>query len=228
MKRRQAGTRSASRSARSAGSSARFRGFAHVTTSSSGRRGAGGDRGADGAEGAVERAGDAPEPVVRRRQAVEAHGQAREPAGEERLERARREAPAVRDHPPGEPAGVDPIEDAVESRAAERLAARDHEDHLARVEAPREPVHDRQPLLGGELARAGLAPAVRPAVEAAQVAARGDLEEEVAQRVDRRLQAAVERVQQAAQDRGHRYCGGSGSSGTSRYRSPAAGTVFAA
>ena len=127
-------------------------------------------------------------------QAVEADRKACQAVRDELLHVLPIERPAVGDKPPVEVVRAEPIEDAIEVRATEGLAAGHGEDELPGVEMLGEVPEEAEPLLGRELLALAVPGAVTAAMEAGEVAALGDFDEEVAQDVAGGLERLVDGV----------------------------------
>ena len=145
--------------------------------------GAGVDDHLDGGRGALEGAGDAAHPVVVRLQAVQADGHRAEAALQEALIALRRQAPAVRDHAPGELLLVHHPAAGFQVGPHQRLAAGDVDHHLVRIRRGAHAVQDLGEIFHRHILDRGRLLAVAAAVAALVVAAEGTLPKKLPERM---------------------------------------------
>jgi len=113
------------------------------------------------------------------------------------------EAPAIRNHAPREVIAGQRLQDGFQPWRTQRFAAGEHQHHPGRVHAGAQVIEEVCPFGGRQFARTWLAAAVAAAMEAGEIAALDDLDEQVAQHHRRAFESPIERKEGAPQTAGH-------------------------
>ena len=133
----------------------------------------------DGGRCAFEGTWDTPHPVVVRLKPVQTDGHCAEAALQQALVALRRQAPAVRDHSPGELLLVHHPAAGLQVGTHQRFTAGDVDHHLVRIHRGADAVENLREILHRHIRRQGRLLAVAAAVAAVVVTAQGTFPEKL-------------------------------------------------